>query len=477
MNSAKNTIPISIDGNLQPQAIELEEVVLGAMLLEKEILIVIIDILAPAAFYKPAHQSIYRAITMLFNENSPVDLLTVTAQLRKNGELDISGGAYYISQLTNRVASSANAEYHARIILQKFIAREVIRICINTTKESFDDATDIFELRDLHISAIEAIADSSKSTEVVYIGEAHKEALKRLRAINKGEILPGVYTGFPNLQKITGGWQKSNLIILAARPGMGKTALMLQFALKPALEMNIPVAIFSLEMPTRELINRYHSIITGFSATGLSRGTATNSDIDSIELATKCLLNTPIYIDETPALSLVEFKKRARKLHREKKIQMICIDYLQLMTNPIKGGIREQEISGITRGLKEIAKSLDIPIIALSQLSRKCEERPNKRPLLSDLRESGAIEQDADSVYFIYRDEYYNATNPVFEDNSSANGMAELIRAKERGGATGTTILGWEGRQMKFYDLEPGNDPQPISPNTDFIEQTQDIHR
>jgi len=471
--------PPALDGKLQPQATELEEAVLGAMMLEKEALSTVIDILKPDAFYKPAHQSIYRAIVDLFNSSEPIDILTVANRLKKNGELELAGGAYYISQLTHRVASSANAEYHARIILQKYIQRELIRISTEVINTSYEDSSDVFDLLDKATESIYQLVDANVRKQQEGIDKLLAKAIAQIEEASlQTSGVTGVPSGFTTIDRVTGGWQKSDLIIIAARPAMGKTALVLTLARNAAVEFNKPVVVFSLEMSSLQLVNRLISAEAELEGEKIRKGDLRDHEFVQMNERIKKLSNAPLFIDDTPALSIFELRAKARRLKENHDIQMIVVDYLQLMTSGVegRGGNREQEISYISRSLKSLAKELDIPIIALSQLSRDVEKRPQgtKRPQLSDLRESGAIEQDADLVCFIYRPEYYGLD--VFEDDTSSRGMAEIYIAKNRHGSIAQPRVKFIAHFAKFADVDyvEGakdiyNSNKNLEPNTDFV--------
>lgn len=472
--------PPALDGKLQPQATELEEAVLGAMMLEKEALSTVIDILKPDAFYKPAHQSIYQAIVDLFNESEPVDILTVTNRLKKNGELEIAGGAYSVAQLTNRVASSANAEYHARIILQKYIQRELIRISTDVINHSYEESSDVFDLLDKATASIYELVDANVRKQQDSISKLLAQAIEQIEeASQQTSGVTGVASGFTTVDRITGGWQKSDLIVLAARPAMGKTALVLTLARNAAVDFAKPVVVFSLEMSSLQLVNRLISAEAELEGEKIRKGDLKDYEFVQMNERIAKLSKAPLFIDDTPALSIFELRAKARRLKENHDIQMIVIDYLQLMTAGMesgRGGNREQEISYISRSLKSLAKELNIPIIALSQLSRDVEKRATgtKRPQLSDLRESGAIEQDADMVIFIYRPEYYDLDQ--FEDGAPSRGMAELYIAKNRHGAIAQPRVRFIGQFAKFADVdyvEGAKDiyqsNQNLTPNTEFI--------
>jgi replicative DNA helicase len=443
-------------GKLPPQAVDLEEAVLGAMMLEKEAVNDVIDILQPESFYKDNHQKIYAVIKDLFGRSEPIDILTVTSELRKRGELDVVGGAYYISKLTERVASSANIEFHARIISQKFIQRELIRVSSDIIKSSYDETSDVFDIMDKAEQALFEVAQGNIRKNFTDMTALMRETIKQIEAAkNKKDGLSGVPTGFTQLDRVTSGFQPSDLIILAARPGMGKTAFVLSMARNTAVDHKMPVAIFSLEMSAVQLVQRLISSETELPGDKLRKGTLEDYEWEQLNQKIGTLTNAPIFIDDTPALSIFELRAKCRRLKAMHDIQMVIIDYLQLMSGGSEAkGNREQEISNISRNLKVIAKELKIPVIALSQLSRAVETRGgDKKPQLSDLRESGAIEQDADMVMFIYRPEYYGFTdNP--ENGENLRGTGQVIIAKNRHGALETITLKFIDKLAKFTDLE-----------------------
>ncbi|MDC1489809.1 replicative DNA helicase [Flavobacteriaceae bacterium] len=449
-------------GRIPPQALELEEAVLGAMLIDKKGVDEVIDILQPDAFYKNAHQHIFEAIYQLFQDSQPVDLLTVSSELRKKGKLETVGGEFYLVQLSQRVASSAHIEFHARIILQKFIQRSLIKISNEIIESSYKDSTDVFDLLDEAESKLYEVNQgnikrSSESAQNLVI-----EAKKRIEEISKRDGLSGVSTGFEKLDKLTSGWQPSDLIIIAARPGMGKTALTLSMARNIAVTKQIPVAFFSLEMSSVQLITRLISAETGLSSEKLRTGKLADHEWQQLNVKVTDLEKAPLFIDDTPSLSIFDLRAKSRRLSSQHGIKLIVVDYLQLMTagTSTKSGNREQEISTISRNLKALAKELDIPVIALSQLSRAVETRGGtKRPMLSDLRESGAIEQDADIVSFIYRPEYYNIDEWDDDERSPSEGQAELIVAKHRNGGLDNIRLKFIGHLGKFEDLDSFDSP------------------
>lgn len=460
-------------GKLPPQAVDLEDAVLGALMLEKEAVNDVIDILKPNSFYKETHQKIFEAIQILFQDSEPIDILTVTEKLKKNGDLDFVGGPYYISQLTSRVASSANAEYHARIIAQKYVQRELIRISSETIKMAYDETTDIFDLLDKAESGLFSVTEGNLKKSWDPMHSLLGQAIDRIEEMQgKDEGISGVPTGFEALDKVTAGFQPADMVILAARPGMGKTAFVLSMARNTAVEHNRPVAVFSLEMSSLQLTNRLISSETELDSEKLKKGNLQDHEWQQLHSKIPRLSNAPIYIDDTPALSVFEFRAKARRLKQKHNVEMIIIDYLQLMTvgGSNGAGNREQEISTISRSIKSIAKELNIPIIALSQLSRAVETRGgSKKPMLSDLRESGAIEQDADMVMFIYRPSYYDLDQD--EDGNVIPGdYAEVNIAKHRNGSLETVPLKFIGKFTKFMDRQSDEFDSftPIAPSDDF---------
>ena len=458
----KSTIISLEKGKIPPQAIDLEEVVLGAMMIDKKGVDEVIDILSPDAFYKEAHKHIFEAIFKLFENSEPVDLLTVSTQLKKDAKLDMVGGDFYLISLTQRVSSSAHIEFHARIILQKFIQRSLIKISNEIIEEAYDETKDVFDLLDTAEAKLYEVTQGNvkKSTETAQ--SLVIQAKKKIEEISNKEGLSGIPTGFTKLDKLTSGWQPSDLIIVAARPGMGKTALTLTMARNIAVNTNIPVAFFSLEMSSVQLITRLISSETGLSSEKLRTGKLEKHEWEQLNVKVKTLEKAPLFIDDTPSLSIFDLRAKARRLASQYGIKMIMIDYLQLMTagGSQKGGNREQEISMISRNLKALAKELNVPVIALSQLSRAVETRGgSKRPLLSDLRESGAIEQDADIVSFIYRPEYYKIEEWDDEERSPTEGQGEFIVAKHRNGGLENIRLKFIGHLGKFDNLDDFDTP------------------
>ncbi|TNE55686.1 MAG: replicative DNA helicase [Bacteroidetes bacterium] len=444
------------NGKLPPQAVDLEQAVLGAMMLEKNAVNDTIDILTANSFYDPKHYYIFKAIHELFGSSSPIDLLTVVNKLKSEGELELAGGASYVSQLTNRVASAAHVEYHARIIAQKYIQREIIRMCSDVLKDAFDETTDVFDLLNKAESELFKIAENNMKKNVDNMQSVVKEAIEEIEKAGKsGDGISGIPTGFRDLDRLTSGWQRSDMIVIAARPAMGKTAFVLSMARNTAVDHGMGVAIFSLEMSSVQLVKRLISSESRISAEKLRKGDLREDEFVQLHARINKLSTAPIFIDDTPGLSVFDLRAKCRRLKMLHNIELIIIDYLQLMTagGTKNAGNREQEISTISRSIKEIAKELNVPIIALSQLSRSVEARGgDKRPLLSDLRESGAIEQDADIVSFIYRPEYYGLLQD--ENGESNAGVGEIIVAKHRNGALDTVRLKFIGQYARFENFE-----------------------
>ena len=435
-------------GRLQPQARELEEAVLGALMLEKDAYSIVSEILKPECFYEKAHEKIYAAIVDLALSQRPVDMLTVTEQLKKRGELEDVGGPFYISQLTSKVASSAHIEYHARIIAQKYLARELISFTAMIQGKAFDETLDVEDLMQEAEGKLFEISQRNVKKDVTQINPVIKDAMEMLqKAALQKEGLSGLRTGFEGLDKMTSGWQNSDLIIIAARPAMGKTAFVLSMAKNMAVNFNTPVALFSLEMSNVQLVNRLIVNVCEIPGEKIKSGRLESYEWEQLDFKIKELYDAPIFVDDTPSLSVFELRTKARRLVREHGIKCIIIDYLQLMNaSGMNFGSREQEVSTISRSLKGLAKELNIPIIALSKLNRGGEARQGvegRRPQLADLRESGAIEQDADVCMFIYRDDYYN---PDTEDKN----IAEIIIAKQRNGPIGTVRLAWMPQYTRF---------------------------
>jgi replicative DNA helicase len=441
-------------GKIPPQAVDVEEAVLGALMLEREAFIGIADLLNEESFYKEEHREIFKVIKDLSMRDQPVDLLIVTQELKNRGLLEKVGGPLYITQLTSKVASAAHLEFHARIIAQKHIQRELIRSCSEIQTNAYDDTKDVDELINEAESAIFKISEGNIKKETQPIKPILKEAVQLIEEASKRKDgLSGIPSGFSKVDRITSGWQKTDLIIIAARPAMGKTAFVLSMARNMAVEFNKPVAIFSLEMSSIQLVNRMIASESELGSDKIKKGNLEGDDWDRLNKAIRRLDEAPVFIDDTPALSIFELRAKCRRLKMQQDIGIVLVDYLQLMTaGGDNRGSREQEVSMISRSLKAIAKELDIPIIALSQLNRSVESREGKRPQLSDLRESGAIEQDADMVIFIHRPEYYGITED--DEGNSLRNVAEIIIAKHRNGAVGDVRLSFRKELARFVDLE-----------------------
>ena len=451
-------VNLTAGGRVPPQAVDLEEAVLGALLIDKNALSKIVDILHDGAFYNEKHQHIFKSVVRLFGENQPVDILTVASDLRKEGLMKQAGGEVYLAQLSQKVSSAAHIEYHARIIIQKHIQRELIRISSEIIESAFDETTDVLELLDSSEQKLFEVAQGNLKRNYESSEALIRQALERIEHISKQEGLSGVPSGFSDLDRITSGWQPSDLIILAARPGMGKTAFVLSMARNMAIEHDKKVAIFSLEMSSVQLITRIISSETGLNSEKLRKGDLTDYEWKNLTSGVVDLEKAKLFIDDTPALSVFDLRAKVRRLASTQGLDVIIIDYLQLMTvgGSKAQGNREQEISTISRSLKSIAKELNVPVIALSQLSRAVETRStSKRPMLSDLRESGAIEQDADIVSFIYRPQYYQIEE--WEDGSPCENEAEIIIAKHRNGSLDDVRLRFIGELAKFANKEQGS--------------------
>ncbi|OAV43501.1 replicative DNA helicase [Lewinella sp. 4G2] len=442
---------------LPPQATDLEEAILSALLIEKEAMTKVIDILAPEAFYKPAHQAIYRAMRRLFEKSLPIDILMVRENLKKEGEAEIAGGAAYLAQLTNKVLSSANIEFHARIVVEKFIQRELIRTSTEVIKEAYEEGTDVLDLLDQAGRNVFEITEKNMGRQVADMGTLAQKLMDQLTMLREKEDgLTGVPTGFTELDRLTSGLQGSDLIIIAARPAMGKTSFVLSMARNAAVDYKRGVAIFSLEMSATQLAGRIFSQDAEVNGQKMRNGKFDDDEWIRLTAAMSRVGEAPIFIDDTPGINVFELRAKCRRLKQEKGIDMVIIDYLQLMSGAgesNKGMNREQEVSGISRALKGLAKELEVPVIALSQLSRAVESRGgDKRPQLSDLRESGSIEQDADIVMFLHRPEYYG----IHEDemgNSNA-GIANVIVGKNRHGEAKDIRMAFINDFARFADLE-----------------------
>jgi replicative DNA helicase len=453
------TAVVSDYGRLQPQAVDLEEAVLGALMVEKDAYSLISEVLKPDSFYERRNQLVFKAIADLSMKQRPIDVLTVKEQLEQNGELEEVGGPFYLAQLSSRVASSAHIEYHAQIIAQKYLARQLITFTSHIQTKAFDTTLDVDDLMQEAEGELFEIAQKNLKQDFKQINPIIKEAYEQLqKAAAREEGLSGLESGFHELDKRTSGWQKSDLIIIAARPGMGKTAFALSMVKNIAVDFKKPCALFSLEMSNVQLVNRLISNVCEIPNEKIRSGQLANYEWAQLDSKLNDLIDAPLYIDDTPELSIFEFRTKARRLVREHHVELIMVDYLQLMNASGMGfNSRQEEVSTISRSLKGLAKELQIPIIALSQLNRSVENRTgtgndSKLPQLSDLRESGAIEQDADIVMFIHRPEYYHIT--ADSNNQDLTGLAEIIIAKHRNGSTGEIWLKFKSEYTKFQNKE-----------------------
>lgn len=461
-------------GKIPPQAVDLEEAVLGALMLEKDAFAIVGDLLKPECFYKDAHQRIFRAIHQLFINDDPVDLLTVSEKLKATGELEQIGGYYYLSQLTSRVASAAHIEFHAKIIVQKHIQRELIGVCTELQDMAYDEATDVADLVDKAQKAVFDIADGNVRKDSSEIAPIIEEAIKGIEmAAQRPDGISGIPSGFQALDAVTSGWQNSDLVIIAARPAMGKTAFVLSMARNMAVIHHQALAFFSLEMSSVQLVNRLIASETELGSEKIKNGRLTQDEWKHLHSKIKTLISAPILVDDTPALSIFELRAKCRRLKQKYDIKVVIIDYLQLMTaGADMRGNREQEVSMISRQLKIIAKELNIPVLALSQLNRGVELRTGdaKKPMLSDLRESGAIEQDADMVLFIHRPEKYGINTDA--QGNSTKGIADIIIAKHRNGAVGEIQLRFRSELTQFCDLEVASPFHSDSTTGEVVTQT-----
>ena len=453
----KNTVPIdSTYGHLQPQALDIERAVLGALMIDTEAFSMVSEVLKPETFYEPRNQKIYQAIQTLSMNQQPVDIMTVTEQVRRDGALEEIGGPAYILELSSHVASSAHIEYHANILAQKFMARQLISYASRLETRAFDETSDVNEVMQSAEGELFELSQKNMRQDYTQIDPVVSEAVEILqKAASNTSGLTGIPTGYTDLDDKTSGWQNSDLVIIAGRPAMGKTAFALSLAKNIAVDEHIPVAFFSLEMSNVQLVNRLISNVCEISGKKILNGQLDKEEWKRLDRNLRLLQGAPIYVDDTPGMGIFELRTKARRLVRENKVRLIIIDYLQLMNaNGSRFGSRQEEVSTISRSLKGLAKELNIPILALSQLNRSVEKRDDgqegKRPQLSDLRESGAIEQDADMVLFVHRPEYYR----IFQDEhgNDLRGMAQIIIAKHRKGATGDVLLNFRGEFTRFQN-------------------------
>ena len=459
-NRRQRRTPQPVDntyGHLQPQAIEVEKTVLGALMIDKDAYSVVCETLYPESFYEPRNQKVYAAIRDLAMAEKPVDIVTVTDQLSKSGNLEDVGGPVYIAELSGRVASSANIEYHANIIAQKFLARQLIQFASDVETKAFDETIDVDELMQHAEGSLFELSQKNMKKDYTQIDPVVTQAVKVIQEAAKNKDgMTGIPSGYYGLDDKTSGWQDSDLVIIAGRPAMGKTAFALSMAKNIAADYQVPIAFFSLEMSNQQLVNRLLSNVCEIEGKKILNGQLQPDEWERLDKRVNKLLGAPIYVDDTPGLSVFELRTKARRLVREHDVKIIMIDYLQLMNaNGMRFSSRQEEVSTISRSLKGLAKELNIPIIALSQLNRGVESREGlegKRPQLSDLRESGAIEQDADMVLFVHRPEYYH----IYQDDNGRDlhGMAQIIIAKHRKGATGDVTLAFRGEFTRFENPE-----------------------
>ena len=455
----------SLGGKMPPQAVEFEEAVLGAIMLDKDALQNVVELLKPEHFYVEANQRIYAAMLRLNGAMAPIDMLTMTEELKKTGELEAVGGRVYIAKLTSRVGAAVNIEYHARIIFQKYLQRSLIHLGSDMVEKGYDETSDVEDIMEEAENNLFTLSQGSLNRDVIQINPVVDEAIRQMEAAAKREDkLSGITSGFRGIDDITLGWQPATMVVIAARPAMGKTAFVLSMARKMAIEHNIPIAMFSLEMSNVELVKRLMTAETEIKSEKIKSGRLTEEELHHFNSRIGRLRSAPIYIDDTPGLSVFDLRSKARILKKKHDIKCIIIDYLQLMTaSAMKPGSRQEEVSMISRSLKGLAKELNIPVIALSQLNRNVEGRTtekggidSKRPQLSDLRESGAIEQDADMVCFIHRPEYYH----ILDDGkgNSLVGMAQFIIAKHRSGRIDDVLLRFQAELIRFEEPESGAD-------------------
>ncbi|MBQ7423277.1 MAG: replicative DNA helicase [Prevotella sp.] len=454
----KNTTPIDPTyGHLQPQALDIERAVLGALMIDSDAFSMISELLRPETFYEPRNQKIYHAIQTLSMDQKPVDIMTVTEQLRKEGTLEEVGGPAYIMELSSHVASSAHIEYHAHILTQKYTARQLITYSSQIQTSAFDETVDVDELMQSAESGLFELSQKNMRQDYTQIDPVIQQAVEIIqKAQSNTSGITGVSTGYTDLDDKTSGWQDSDLVIIAGRPAMGKTAFALSLAKNIAVDQKIPTAFFSLEMSNVQLVNRLLSNVCEISGKKILNGQLDDEEWKRLDRNLHSLMGSPLYVDDTPGMGIFELRTKARRLVREKGVKVIMIDYLQLMNaNGTRFGSRQEEVSTISRSLKGLAKELNIPILALSQLNRTVDNREGlegKRPQLSDLRESGAIEQDADMVIFVHRPEYYHIYND--DHGNDLRGMAQIIIAKHRKGATGDVLLNFRGEFTRFQNPE-----------------------
>ena len=442
-----NEIASTVD-RLPPQSIEAEQAVLGAIILEGESITKAIDVLSPEDFYKEPHRKIYTAMLELFDKNEPIDLITLSEHLKDKGVLEEAGGISYLSQLATVVPTSANIRYHAKVVREKALLRAIIRSCTEIISKVYEMPEDAEEMVDYAERLIFEISEKRTNANFYQMKDVVKNTFKMIETMyDKKAVITGVPSGFKDLDELTSGFQPGDLIIIGGRPGMGKTAFSLNIAQHVGIEMGEPVAFFSLEMSKEQVAMRLLSSLAMVNSVALRKGFITKKDWEKLTDAAVRLSEAPIYIDDSSQISVLEIRAKARRLKMEKgRLSLIIIDYLQLMRGRTSYDIREQEIAEISRSLKAMAKELKVPVIALSQLNRSVEKTSDRKPTLANLRESGAIEQDADVIIFLYRDEVYNKKNPANK------GKAEVIVAKQRNGPTDTVYLTFLSDYTRFLD-------------------------
>ena len=457
-------------GNKPPQALDVEEAVIGALLIEPSCVDDSVEELTPSSFYSEKHRMIFQAIVALVNEHSSVDLLTVSQKLKEQGNFEVVGGASELAGLTQKVGAAAHIEYYIKILKQKCIQRELITASYAILKDSYDDSVNVDQLIDMAQTKIFAAIQNNVKKDVQEIGSVINQAISDIERLQESTGLSGVPSGFPSLDRVTFGWQPSDLIIVAARPSMGKTAFVMNIARNAAVDHHMPVAFFSLEMPAIQLAKRMMVSETGLSSDKIKGGTKLERyEWVQLEEKLKDLAKAPLYIDDTPSLPVMEFRSKVKRLVNQKGVRLVIVDYLQLMQGPAElKGMREQEVAAISRMLKATAKEMNVPVIALSQLSRDAVKRQgsNNRPLLSDLRESGSIEQDADMVLFIHRYDYQG-----LNEDASEVGKTDLIIAKHRNGEIGDIPLTFRASEVRFVDNEDAMIAQSFVPVSSMMNE------
>ena len=472
--SRKNTVNLETlgleMGNKPPQALDVEEAVIGALLIEPSCVDDSVEELTPSSFYSEKHRMIFQAIVALVNEHSSVDLLTVSQKLKEQGNFEVVGGASELAGLTQKVGAAAHIEYYIKILKQKCIQRELITASYAILKDSYDDSVNVDQLIDMAQTKIFAAIQNNVKKDVQEIGSVINQAISDIERLQESTGLSGVPSGFPSLDRVTFGWQPSDLIIVAARPSMGKTAFVMNIARNAAVDHHMPVAFFSLEMPAIQLAKRMMVSETGLSSDKIKGGTKLERyEWVQLEEKLKDLAKAPLYIDDTPSLPVMEFRSKVKRLVNQKGVRLVIVDYLQLMQGPAElKGMREQEVAAISRMLKATAKEMNVPVIALSQLSRDAVKRQgsNNRPLLSDLRESGSIEQDADMVLFIHRYDYQG-----LNEDASEVGKTDLIIAKHRNGEIGDIPLTFRASEVRFVDNEDAMIAQSFVPVSSMMNE------